>query len=144
VALELPDDAASTYDPYQRGAGKVGDPERAVDGKNGTAWTAPVGDDGDVRIGLAISLAKAQALDSLELRADTPGFTVEVYATKESRLPPDILDSRWKHLKNKTDVGVTTDVDLNGTYRHVLLWIREQPADTKVAIPEVKLFPKED
>jgi hypothetical protein len=97
-----------------------------------------------VRIGLLISLEKAQKLGDLELRADTPGFTVEMYATKSEEVPPDVLDSRWKHVDDARDVGIRETLKLDGTYRHVLLWITTQPADTKVAIPEIKLFAQED
>jgi hypothetical protein len=144
VAVELKEDFASTYDPYKRGGEAVTDPGNAVDGKNDTAWEAPVGPDGEVRIGLVISLDKATKLGDLEMKVDTPGFRVEMYATKSSELPPDVLDSRWKHVRDRKDVGVRETLKLDGEYRHVLLWITSQPADTKVAIPEIELFQQED
>ena len=140
VALDLPADAASTYDPYSRGNEQVGDPADALDGRRSTAWEAPVGPEGEVRIGLAVSLEEAQALSRLVLRADTPGFTVEVYGTRAAELPPDVLDARWKNLGSTRDAGLREKVVLDGRFRHVLLWFTAQPADTIVRIPEVQLF----
>ena len=139
-AIDLPADAGSTYDPYERGRGEVGDPADALDGKADTAWQAPVGEQGDVRVGIAVSLEEAQTLSKVALTADTPGFTVEVYATRATKLPPDVLDARWEHVGDRADAGVTEEVELDGTYRHVLLWFTTQPADTIVRIPEIQLF----
>jgi hypothetical protein len=138
--IDLDGDAASTYDPYDRAGSEVGDPADALDGKAGTAWEAPVGDDGQVRIGLAVSLEQARTLSRIAFKADTPGFTVEVYGTRAAKLPPDILDARWENLGTKKDVGISEELDVSGKFRHVVLWVTAQPADTKVAIPEIQLF----
>ena len=141
VAIDLPAEAAKLYDPFDRAAKAAGDPADAIDGKDGTAFELPVNPaDGTVRAGLTLSLEKATTLSNLEIKADTPGFTVEVYATKDPTIPPDVLDARWEHVGDRRDAGVTETVELDGKFRHVLLWITEQPADTKVAIPEVQLF----
>ena len=138
--IDLSADAASTYDPENRGGGQVGDPADAVDGKASTAWEAPVNPaDGQVRVGLVLSLEEVTALKALQVKADTPGFTFEVYGTRATEIPADPLDSRWESLGSKKDAGVTSDVELDGRYRHVLVWITDQPADTKVAIPEIAL-----
>jgi hypothetical protein len=140
-ALPLDAGAATTYDPYNRGGDLVGDPADAIDGKDRTAWEAPVDAEGDVAIGLAISLDRKHLIDAVQFAADTPGFTVEVYATDVKDIPPDILDARWTHIRNLSDVGVTEKVKIDEKpFRHVLLWITKQPADTKVAIPEVELL----
>jgi hypothetical protein len=143
VALELPEDAASLYDPYARIADaetvKRRDPSRAIDGKERTAWELPA-PDGVVNAGLVISLDEPTRLGTLELEADIPGFTVEVYATRASKIPPDVLDKRWEHLTDRRDAGVTETLRLDGRYRHVLLWFTQQPADTKIAISEITLF----
>ena len=144
VAIELKDDAAAIYDPYKRAGTADTKPELAIDGKDETAWEAPVGPDGQVRLGLVISLDQAQKLGDLEFKADTPGFTVESYGTRSTKVPPDVLDARWKHLDDVRDVGVRETLKLDGEYRHILLWITAQPADTKVAIPEIELFSQED
>jgi hypothetical protein len=145
VAIALDGKDLDVYDPYKRSANQApGDVADAVDGKSDTAWSVLAGPDGQVRMGLVISLDKAQKLGDLKLKADTPGFTVETYATKSSDVPPDVLDARWKHLDDARDVGVRETLKLDGTFRHVLLWITAQPADTKVAIPEIELFQQED
>ena len=139
-ALPLKAGAASTYDPYDRANGRTGDPDDAIDGKSSTAWEAPADAEGNVKIGLAVSLEKARALEALAFRADTPGFTVEVYGTRADRLPSDVLDSRWEHVDDRRDVGVRERIPLDGKFKHVLLWITVQPADSKVAVPEVEVF----
>ena len=138
--IDLPSGAARLYNPYGRAPSGMGNPRRAIDGKASTAWEAPVGGDGKVLAGVVVSLEEAQRLSALEFRVDTPGMTVEVYATRAEELPPDILDSRWEHPASQRDVGVTDRVALDARYRHVLLWITDQPADTKAAIAEIRLF----
>lgn len=140
VAIDLSADEVSTYDPSGRGGANVGDPADAVDGKASTAWEAPVGENGRVDIGLAVSLDEARTLSRFVFGADTPGFTVEVYGSRSATLPPDVLDARWETIDTRKDVGVREEVALKGTYRHVLLWVTAQPADTKVAVPEIQLF----
>lgn len=137
--IALAASSASTYDPEAR-AGGGGKPARAVDGRDGTAWEVPVAADGSVRIGLAVSLKQARALTRIAFGADTPGFTVEVYGTPAAALPPNVLDERWELIDTRSDVGVREEIDAKGKYRHVLLWVTEQPADTKVAVPEIQLF----
>jgi hypothetical protein len=138
--IDLPAGAASTYDPYNRAAGQAGDPADALDGDAGTRWQVPVGSDGKVRIGLAVSLEEARTLSKVAFDVGTPGFTVEVYATRAAELPPDVLDARWEHVSDRRDVGTSEEVALKGRYRHVLLWITAMPADTIVRIPEVQVF----
>lgn len=137
--IELTAGSASTYDPYDRAGTAAGDPADAVDGKASTAWEAPVGSDGKVRIGLAVSLEKARTLSRIALAADTPGFTVEVYGSRSSELPPDIVDARWESLGRSKDVGLRREFAVSGKFRHVVLWFTAQPADTKVAINEIQL-----
>lgn len=145
VPVDLPKSASGTYDPYTRTAdagAKASEPSDAFDGDTKTAWEAPVGADGKVQMGLVVSLKEVKALTDLELRADTPGFTVEVYATRATELPADVTDERWEHVTDARDAGVSETLKLDGKYRHVLLWFTVQPADTKVRIPEIKLFDK--
>ena len=140
VAIDLPAKSAALYDPFGRAKGDAA-PANAVDGKERTAFELPVNpEDATVRAGLTLSLDKATTLSDLRFQAGTPGFSVEVYATKDAQIPPDVLDARWEHIGDRSDVGVEETVALDGKFRHVLLWVTEQPADTKVAIPEVQLF----
>jgi hypothetical protein len=142
--IDLPADSAALYDPFKRvtNPAQTSDPSDAVDGKSTTDFTLPVAADGTVRAGLTLSLEKAASLKKLEVTADTPGFTVEVYATKSADIPPDVLDARWTHVASRRDADVdeTVKFDAAKKYRHVLLWFTVQPADTKVEIPEVQLF----
>ncbi|HEX8086334.1 MAG TPA: hypothetical protein VF529_18735 [Solirubrobacteraceae bacterium] len=141
--IALGPDAASTFDPYDRAGGLTGDPADAIDGRRKTAWEAPVGaDDGKVQIGLLISLEQAKAIDTVRLQAGTPGFTVELYGSKLGTAPDDAPGATkyWKKLDVTRDFGTDEKLTVGGEkYRHVLLWFTDQPADTKVMIPEVEL-----
>ena len=73
---------------------------------------------------------------------------MELYATDSEELPPDVLDTRWAHLKDISDVGTGAGgkqvVSLgSGTtkYRHVLLWFTTPPKDgLTVRVSELKLL----
>lgn len=140
VAIELDADAASTYDPFGRADESVTDANLAIDGKAKTAWRVPASEDGTVRLGLLVSLEEAQRIGSVRFRANTPGFTVETYATKQAEVPADLTDPAWKHLEDQSDVGVEETLPVDGTFRHVLLWVTVQPADVRVGIPELELL----
>ena len=154
-AVEKPDpvialgpDAASTFDPYDRAGGLTGDPADAIDGRTKTAWEAPVSAaDGKVDIGLLVSLEEAQEIQKVRLQAGTPGFSVALYGSKLGT-PPDAAPGAtkyWVKLDETIDFGTDEKLDVGGrTYRHVLLWFTDQPADTKVMIPEVALLRKVD
>ena len=140
VAIDLESDAASTYDPFGRADASVTNADRAIDGKDTTAWRVPAAADGTVRMGLVVSLEEARRIGSLRFTANTPGFTVETYATKAKEIPAEVTDDGWKHLEDKSDVGVEETLPIDGTFRHVLLWVTVQPADTRVVIPELELL----
>ncbi|HEV2062860.1 MAG TPA: hypothetical protein VGR12_08425, partial [Solirubrobacteraceae bacterium] len=140
--VALGPDAASTYDPFDRSGGLTGDPADAIDGRARTAWEAPVGEDGLVNIGLMVSLEEAEAFEQVRLQAGTPGFTVELYGSKRGT-PPEgdpAQTPAWQKLDTTRDFGTDERLAMgDGRWRHVLLWFTEQPADTKVMIPEVSL-----
>jgi RNA polymerase subunit RPABC4/transcription elongation factor Spt4 len=141
--IALGPDAASTFDPYDRAGGLTGDPADAIDGRSKTAWEAPVAvADGKVNIGLLVSLDEAKAIDKVRLQAGTPGFTVELYGSKLGT-PPDGAPGAtkyWTKLDATRDFGTDEMLTVGGgKFRHVLLWFTDQPADTKVMIPDVQL-----
>jgi hypothetical protein len=141
--IALGPDAASTFDPHDRAGGLTGDPADAIDGRPKTAWEAPVGQDGLVNIGLLVSLERAKAIDKVRLRAGTPGFNVELYGSKLGTPPEHAPGATkyWRKLDETRDFGTDEKLDAGGErFRHVLLWFTEQPADTKVMIPEVELL----
>lgn len=148
VAIALGDDAAALYDPYQRDTA-AGDAKKALDGNPDTSFPITVAA-GSTQIGagLAVALPKLQGVREIELTTKTPGFKIEIYATDEEDLPPDVLDTRWAHLKDVTGVGSDTEgkelVNLgSGTtkYRHVLLWFTAPPSDgSTVRVSELKVL----
>jgi hypothetical protein len=149
VAIDLAGDAANPYDPYDRvkDADKD-DSDDAIDGNDGTAYEIPVAGDGSVNVGVTVRLSSPQQLSKVLLTTDTPGFTVELYATTSKEQPKDVIDDRWDHIANKSDVGNEATLNFkkefkDKKYRRVLLWFTKQPADTKVIIPEIQVFPNQ-
>ena len=146
VAIDLAANAASVYDPYRR-AQATGDPGKALDGDGGTSWyvdTAPGAP--TVGVGYALNLGQERGIKSLDITSPTPGFKLEVYASDETTPPPTILDTRWAHITDKSDVGEDgkTHIVLGaGTskYQTLLLWITQPPPDgARVRIAELKVF----
>jgi hypothetical protein len=151
VAIRLDPTAASLYDPYRRDIADAAtaDPKKALDGEAGTSFPITVADGAEsIGAGLVIDLGSKQGVREVDVTTKTPGFKIELYATDETDLPPDITDTRWAHLKDIRDVGTDTDgkvkVDLGaGTtkYRHVLLWLTQPPTDGFTArLSEVRVF----
>jgi hypothetical protein len=145
--IELAGDAGTTYDPYGR-AKASGKTERALDGDNATSWYVDPKDPQQLGVGYAVNLGKLQGIREIELQTPTPGFRIEVYATDEPAVPPDILDTRWSHITNVSDVGTKDGgkqkVVLGaGTtkYRNLLLWFTQPPTDgARLRLTELQLL----
>jgi hypothetical protein len=150
VAITLGDGAAALYDPYKRDTA-AGDAKKAFDADPNTSFPITVAPGStQVGAGLAVDLPKLQGIREIELTTKTPGFKVEIYATDDTELPPDVLDTRWAHLKDVTGVG--SEADAKGKeivklgsgatkYRHVLLWFTAPPAGgSTVRVSELKLL----
>jgi hypothetical protein len=143
--IELADDSGKAYDPYGK-AKATGVAKRAIDGDPSTSWYVDLKDPAQLGLGYAIDLGKLQGIREIELQTPTPGFRIEVYATDETELPPDILDTRWSHITNVSDVGTKdggkqTIVLGAGTtkYRNLLLWFTKAPTDgARIRLTEVK------
>lgn len=149
--IRLDPTAASLYDPYRRDTADpaTADPQKALDGEAGTSFPITVADGSEsIGAGLVLDLGRKQGVRELDVTTKTPGFKIELYATDETDLPPDITDTRWAHLKDVRDVGTDTDgkvkVDLGaGTtkYRHVLLWLTTPPTTGfTVRLSEVRVL----
>jgi hypothetical protein len=146
--IALADGAAALYDPYKRNTA-TGDPAKAVDDNPGTSFPVTVADGATtIGAGLVVDLGKTRGIRELDLTTKTPGFKVELYATDSDELPPDVLDTRWAHVKDVTDVGtgaggkqVVTLGSGTTKYRHVLLWFTTPPKDgLTVRVSELKLL----
>jgi hypothetical protein len=149
VAIKLDPAAAALYDPYTRNTATGGDAAKALDADPGTSFPITVAPgSGSIGAGLTADLGKLQGIREIDLTTKTPGFKVEVYATDSDELPPDVLDTRWAHLKDVSDVGSGAGnkqvISLgSGTtkYRHVLLWFTAPPSDgLTVRVSELKLL----
>jgi hypothetical protein len=148
VKIDLAAGAGSLYDPFTRDTA-AGDAAKAFDGDPNTSFPVTVAAGSQqIGAGLAVALPKLQGVREIELKTKTPGFKIEIYATDEDDLPPDVLDTRWAHLKDVKGVGSDTDgaetVNLGSgstKYRHVLLWFTAPPAEgSTVRISELKLL----
>jgi hypothetical protein len=146
--IKLADGAASLYDPFKRDTA-AGDPAKALDGDPNTSFPVTVAAGSQqIGAGLAIDLGKTQGVREIDLTTKTPGFKIEIYATDEADLPPDVLDTRWAHLKDVTGVGTDGDGKQSVTlgagttkYRHVLLWFTAPPTDgSTVRVSELKVL----
>ena len=125
-----------------------GETTRALDGDTTTSWYVDPKDPQQVAVGYAVDLGKLQGIREIKLQTPTPGFRVEVYATDVTELPPDILDTRWSHIKDVSNVGAKDDGKQTivlgaGTtkYRNVLLWFTQPPTDgPRLRITELNLL----
>ena len=143
--IQLAGDAGKAYDPYGKSKAS-GEAERAIDDDPATSWYVDLKDPAQLGLGYAIDLGKLQGIREIDLETPTPGFRIEVYATDDTDLPPDILDTRWSHITNVSNVG-TKDAGKQkivlgaGTtkYRNLLLWFTEPPTDgARIRLTEVK------
>jgi hypothetical protein len=147
VAIALADGAASLYDPFKRDTA-AGDPAKALDGNPSTSFPVTVAPGSQqIGAGLAVDLGKQQGIREIDVTTKTPGFKIEIYATDEADLPPDVLDTRWAHLKDVTGVGTdggkqTVVLGAGSTkYRHVLLWFTAPPTDgSTVRVSELQIL----
>jgi len=151
--ISLGADAATLYDPYNRATDK-GDPADAYDNDPTTSWFVTTAAGPEMGVGLDVDLGSAQGVKVIQLATSTPGYRVEVYgATKD--LPPDILDTRWSHITNRSKVDQSSKAGNKpndgkerivlgaGThrYRHILLWFTTPPtAGPTVRISELSLL----
>jgi hypothetical protein len=142
--IKLGPDAALAYDPYKRITDQT-NPDDSYDGDDSTFFSVTTAAASEMGVGLDFDLTKRSEVSAIYVRTTTPGFRVEVYGTK-GKLPPDILDTRWKHLASQANVGtkskglekITFDT---GNYRHVLLWFTTPPpAGPTVGISETRIL----
>jgi hypothetical protein len=145
--IELSGDAGTVYDPFKR-VKDSGETTRALDGDQTTSWYVDPTVPTQVAAGYVVDLGKLQGVRQINLQTPTPGFRVEIYATDVATPPPDILDTRWSHIKDVSDVGTKDDGKQKivlgaGTtkYRNVLLWFTQPPTDgPRLRIAELELL----
>jgi hypothetical protein len=153
--IALGADVVSLYDPYATVTDK-GDPADAYDKDLKTSWfvtTKPGA--ASMSAGLVIDLEKTRSVKTLELATSTPGYRIEVYGTDSDELPPDVLDARWTHVTNRSQVDQTARDgskkgdgaerialrERAGSFRYVLLWFTTPPpAGPTVSISELSLL----
>jgi hypothetical protein len=145
--IELNGDAGTVYDPFKR-VKDSGETTRALDGDQTTSWYVDPTVPTQIAVGYAVDLGKLQGVRQINLQTPTPGFRVEIYATDETTPPPDILDTRWSHIKDVSNVGAKDSGKQKivlgaGTskYRNVLLWFTQPPTDgPRLRLTELELL----
>jgi hypothetical protein len=146
--IKLDASAAALYDPFKRDTA-ASDAAKALDGDPNTSFAITVAPGSQqVNAGLTVDVGKKQGLREVDVQTKTPGFKVEIYATDDADLPPDVLDTRWAHLKDVTGVGSGGDgkqsiVLGSGStkYRHLLLWFTAPPTTgSTVRVSELKIL----
>jgi hypothetical protein len=145
--IEVNGDAGTVYDPFKR-VKDSGETTRALDGDTTTSWYVDPTIPTQIAVGYVVDLGKLQGVRQINLQTPTPGFRVEIYATDETTPPPDILDTRWSHIKDVSDVGAKDSGKQKivlgaGTskYRNVLLWFTQPPTDgPRLRIAELELL----
>jgi hypothetical protein len=145
--IELKSDAGTVYDPFKR-ATDSGQTKRALDGDQSTSWYVDPTIPTQVAVGYVVDLGTLQGVRQINVQTPTPGFRVEIYATDETTPPPDILDTRWSHIKDVSNVGAKDSGEQKivlgaGTskYRNVLLWFTQPPTDgPRLRITELELL----
>jgi hypothetical protein len=148
VPIKLDASAATLYDPYTRNTA-TGDATKMLDGDPGTSFPITVAPgSGSIAAGVTVDVGKTRGIREVDLTIKTPGGKVEIYATDSDVLPPDVLDTRWAHLKDVSGLGSADGgkqaIALgSGTtkYRHLLLWFTAPPTDgLTVRVAELKLL----
>jgi len=142
--IKLSADAATTYDPEKRAGAEFGPAKNAVDASKRSVWdvTVPV-DNEPIGAGLVIDLGARYSLRTLTIDTPIPGFDVELYGTKSTKIPSDLLDPRWEHLtdRNGYDDGssITLKGRAKGTVRYINLWFTQakNAEDPRIAIANV-------
>jgi hypothetical protein len=145
--IEVNGDAGTVYDPFKR-VKDSGETTRALDGDQTTSWYVDPTIPTQIAVGYVVDLGKLQGVRQINLQTPTPGFRVEIYATDETTPPPDILDTRWSHIKDVSNVGAKDSGKQKivlgaGTskYRNVLLWFTQPPTDgPRLRITELELL----
>jgi hypothetical protein len=130
--IDLGVDIATVYDPYDSAVDQT-DPSDSYDQDRETVFTVTTDVEKDMAIGLDFDLETPQRVEKVYFRTTTPGFTVEVYGA-EGKLPPDILDTRWKQLAIRKSAGTAKGKDglvkitfEPASYRHIVLWFTKSP-----------------
>jgi len=142
--IKLSADAATTYDPDKRAGAEFGPAKNAVDASKRSVWdvTVPV-DNEPLGAGLVIDLGARYSLRTLTIDTPIPGFDVELYGSKSTKIPRDLLNSRWEHLTDRSGYDDGSSITLKGrakgTVRYINLWFTaaKNAEDPRIAIANV-------
>lgn len=151
----LDTNSAHVYNPYSYPEATFTDPSLAIDGESTTAFVVKVREVSAPKMadGLLIDMKALTKVEKLTLITNTPGFTLQVYGTKQKKQPPETITSKgWVKLtKSHVAKKKKSTVELNKAkqqFRQILVWLVKAPegstpeAPGHVAIDELQLFEK--
>ena len=144
IPVTLDGDATGIYDPFGDGQQNAADVSNLTDKDKRTTWSTKEYPDASVGKGTGVYMRTASSVAAtlLQIRTPEPGFSVNIYGSKDAN-PPDTL-AGWHKLATKTGVSDKQRIQLktNGTkYRLYLVWITKLPAGrTSATISELELF----
>jgi eukaryotic-like serine/threonine-protein kinase len=145
--VSLHKDAAHDYDPL--GTGGVGEHHdlirNAVDRDPSSTWsteTYTASNLGKAGVGLYIDARPSSAAKALKIQTPTPGFDVEIYASKTTA--PKSIDGWGPRIGSATKLKSRDSISLDTAgqrFRYYLIWITKLPeGGNQVKISEVALF----
>jgi eukaryotic-like serine/threonine-protein kinase len=143
--VSLHRNAAHDYDPYGTSGEHPELTRFAVDREPSSTWATENYEAGDLQkpgVGLYIDARPSAAAKALKIQTPTPGFDVEIYATRGA--PPKTIAGwgdpvgRATKLKSRDSISLDT---AGQRFRYYLIWITKLPEGAKqVKISEVALF----
>jgi serine/threonine-protein kinase len=146
--VPLCQNCAHDYNPEALGSDKTQNPQTvglAIDGQLGTAWSTQQYYDGTLGkpgVGLYVDARPGVAARDLVLDTDTPGWSIQVYATNAPPNPNAFtgwtLVGSAPYVQSRQNVPLTTG---KTRYRYYLVWVTKLPAGQQsVRINEVTLY----
>jgi len=149
----LDTNASHVYNPYSYPESLFGDPTLAIDGEATTAFRVKVREEAAPKMadGLLINMKALTSVKRITLITNTPGFTLQVYGTKQKKKPPETITSKgWTKLTGSHVAKKhTSTVNLHKSkqqFRQILVWFVKAPesstpeAPGHVAINELELY----
>jgi eukaryotic-like serine/threonine-protein kinase len=143
--VSLHRNAAHDYDPYGTSGEHPELTRFAVDREPSSTWATENYEAGDLQkpgVGLYIDARPSVAAKALKIQTPTPGFDVEIYATRDK--PPVTIAGWGKPIGRATKLTSREPISLDTAtrqFRYYLVWITKLPEGAKqVKISEVALF----
>lgn len=152
--IELQGSQLSNYNPrnaYPSGA--LNNPKQAYEEAESVLWDVRIepGREHRIGVGLLVDLNSATRIGALEVRTQTPGFTIEVLGATQAPVPGKRNSNRWIKLAGTKALKATETFHIHQQrqVRYILLWVKSVPASIAgsagepghLKLEEVAIFP---